>query len=246
VHVGSSDFYPLDDVFYECFNNSEKLAVELDISKIDQMSMLQKMMYQDTNTLAGDLKPELYNKISKMLFEAMIPQNMANKMKPWGAIVTVQGIEMMKNGLNPAYGIDMHFLNRAKNREKEIIELETVDYQISIFEMFDEHAEAFFEYMMDEFESGSKETEKMMEAWKSGDDKALNKLINDVAGEMEDMDYIFEKLIIERNYTMNEKIEKYLAGKENIFVVVGAGHLIGEEGIVNLLEETGKYTITRK
>ncbi|HRS02579.1 MAG TPA: TraB/GumN family protein, partial [Bacteroidota bacterium] len=90
------------------------------------------------------------------------------------------------------------------------------------------------------------ETHNLMEAWEKGDEKALMKYFIDVDENFPKMQELMMQLIDERNVKMTKKIEEYLTTNKTYFVVVGAGHTIGENGIVNLLKKTNKYKIEKK
>jgi hypothetical protein len=78
--------------------------------------------------------------------------------------------------------------------------------------------------------------DQMTEAWKTGDAKTLDGLILDA---MRQFPQIHKKLLLDRNKEWTAKIEKLLAGGKNIFVVVGAAHLIGKDSVVELLAKKG-------
>jgi len=84
----------------------------------------------------------------------------------------------------------------------------------------------------------AQQLEKMGEAWKKGDTKAMEKVVmGDDIKRSPEYKPLVEKLIDERNVKMVEKIEGYLKGGDTVFVVVGVGHLVGPKGIVKLLED---------
>ena len=81
--------------------------------------------------------------------------------------------------------------------------------------------------------NGVKEwTQKVQEAYVAGDDAKLKAMLET---QFEPRTF-YKKLIEDRNVNIEKRVEEYLKGKEQCFVVVGSGHLIGDKGIVKLLE----------
>ena len=79
-----------------------------------------------------------------------------------------------------------------------------------------------------------------MSAWKSGDMKRIEAvMLTDQLNENPEFSALFKRLFDDRNTMMTQKIEQMLKKTKNYFVVVGAGHLVGEEGIVSLLKRHG-------
>ncbi len=80
---------------------------------------------------------------------------------------------------------------------------------------------------------------KMVEDWEKGDAKALDQLVRKAARDNPKLEPIMKKLFDDRNVKMLSKIEKYLQSNQSHFVVVGAGHMVGEKGLVQLLRDKG-------
>jgi uncharacterized protein YbaP (TraB family) len=80
---------------------------------------------------------------------------------------------------------------------------------------------------------------KLTQAWTSGDTKAMESILTKSVSEDGRLAFILEKLVYERNRKMVSKIEDYLKEKETYFVMVGAGHLVGDRGIIEILKGKG-------
>ena len=76
----------------------------------------------------------------------------------------------------------------------------------------------------------------LLKAWQSGDSEKLEKLLNEA---MEEAPVIYKRLVTERNRRWLSKIEELTRGKENAIIIVGAGHLVGTNGVVELLKKKG-------
>ena len=165
-----------------------------------------------------------------------------SRQKPWFLALSLASLEFIKLGFDPNYGIDRYFLSKA-TAKKKILELESFDYQINLFSQFSEKdQDLLLLYMLRDIKVLEQELDKLLQAWTSGDTKAIESIITRSVSEDKKLTPIYEKLIYERNRNMASKIEDYLKTKESYFVIVGAGHLVGSQGIIEILKGKGFLT----
>ena len=135
----------------------------------------------------------------------------------------------------------MHFLEKAGS--KKIIELESIDYQMGLFSNFsDKEQELFLLQTIKETKQLSKETDALVNAWKEGNAGGLESLMSKSIEGSPQMARIYERILYERNRNMADKIQDFLRTDRTYFIVVGAGHLTGNKGILDLLKKRG-YSI---
>ncbi len=245
IHVGKSGTFPLNNVIENAFTNSSNLVVEVDIDSINPMSLMKYMVYSDSNTLQSNLKPEVYIKLVKLFDEIGLPELLYTKLKPWAAIMMAQQFSMKESGVSAENGIDKYFIDKARGNKK-IISLETAEYQMSILEEFDKVSNEFVEYSLKDFKNENDQIDNMFKAWKNGNESEIEKIINEEENDFPSYKSIMEKLLYNRNINMTSKIGDWLKGNETYFVVVGAGHLVGNRGIVNLLRKNKELSIIQK
>lgn len=245
IHVGKEGTFPLNSEIENAFDKSKNLVVEVDIDSVNPMSLMQYMVFQDTNTLESSLKPEVYNKLVKMFDEIGLPPLVYSKLKPWAAVMMAQQFSMKSDGVTAENGIDKYFMGKARGK-KNVISLETAEYQMSILEEFDKISNEFVEYSLKDLKENSNQVDEMFKAWRNGDDAGIEKIINSEVEDFPSYKSIMEKLLYKRNINMSTKITEWLKGTDTFFVVVGAGHLVGERGIVNLLKKSKDYKIIQK
>ena len=244
IHVGSSGMYPLDYRIMTAYDDSRSVAFEVDMTKVDPMEMQKYVMYTDGTLLSDKISAESYEKLSKVFDKYDMPAEAYRSMKPWVAAISAQQLIMNREGgYTGGQGIDEYFMAQAGKDSKEIRSLETIEYQMNLFEEFGEMSDSFIQFTIDNSENTVGEVDKMIKAWKEGNKDALMGFINDSKSDYPEFEGVFEKLIDVRNNNMTKKIEEWLTEERTIFVVVGAGHLIGENGIISQLEKTGKYDI---
>lgn len=248
IHVGDDAMYPLDEEIYAAFDESEALVVELDQRKLDQQTAMKYMLDMSGKKLSEKISPENFQKISQTL-GMLMPLEQIEMLKPWAAGLTMQMMKMQQVGMNPSLGIDMHFLEKADKKKLPIEQLETAEFQFSLFDKLGENPDALLMYLDEEMEKKMGETIKAMTTeWSEGDIDDLKAIID---AEMENMDNESAKIIQEdffltRNKNMAAKIQEYLKENKKYFVIAGAGHMIGEGGIVDILEKSdAQYTFTR-
>lgn len=247
IHIADKSLYPLSKVVEDAFSDSDFLSVEADVS--DQSSILALtplLMYGDEDNIFNHLSEEGINKFETALLELGIKSNQFEKLNIWTAGSAVLQLQLMKAGYLGAEGIDMYFLNQAKKFEKKIIELEGMAFQIGIFNnLTDLEQEELFIKNLGTIEETTNEFEELLNAFISEDLNELEKFLmaeDEITLEDEKLE---EELLLSRNIGMVEKIESYIQNEQNVFVVAGVMHFIGEGSIIELLEQEG-YTIKRK
>ena len=241
VHFMKKEVYPLNNKIEDAFEKSSILAVEANINdaaKLDLQKLLTSAFYPGDETLEKHVAKETYELLKKETAPLGMPVELIRKQKPWFLAMTLESIELMKLGFNPQYGIDNHFLKKAAGKKK-IMELESLDYQINLLSGFsDEEQELFLLHTLKDLKILKQETGKLLQAWLTGDAKGIEAIASRVNGDRR-LARIYEKLYYERNAAMTSKIEEFLKTKETYFVVIGAGHLVGNKGIIELLKRKG-------
>jgi uncharacterized protein YbaP (TraB family) len=241
VHVLKPENYPLPAPIEAAFTNSPIVAFETDIGAMDepaaQMQLMGKAMLPVGETLQDQLSPALYTRFTNQLQETGLPGAMLERFKPALAALTLEVMELQKLGYDPEYGLDKHFYTLAHKGKKEIVPLETIEFQIGLLTgLSKEEGEQVMKSTLDEIDKTKQEVQKMLTAWQTGDAEGLEKLLNEAAHEAP---AIFKRLVTDRNQTWIPKIEGWLQGDKNVVVIVGAGHLVGKEGVVELLRKKG-------
>jgi len=138
--------------------------------------------------------------------------------------------------------VDKHYYALAKKQGKQTIPLETVDFQINLLSNFSkEEGEALMKSTLRQMDSLKKDFDELLKAWETGDNEKLDKMLNEAMG---DSPAIYKRLLTDRNRNWIPKLEELTQGGKNVIVIVGAGHLVGKEGVVELLRQKG-YKVTQ-
>jgi len=242
LHFAKKDIYPLHRSIENAFDQSDSLVVEAnvnDVKKIDIQNLMEQAIYPNNDTLEKHISSETLEWLGKETGGLGIPFELLNKQKPWFLAMTLASLESIKLGLDPNLGIDHYFLSKAEGKKK-ILELESIDYQINLLSGFsDKDQELFLIYTLKDLQIMEQEVNQLTQAWISGDTKSMESLLTKSLSEDKRLFTIFEKLIFGRNRRMASRIEDFLETKETYFVIVGAGHLVGRQGVIELLRGKG-------
>lgn len=245
VHFMKEDAYPLGSVIENAFAVSGTLAVEADINNIGKTT-LERLgetgFYHGDDSIARHISPETYAYVKQEAARLGFPIASIDRQRPWLLGMMMSSMELMKAGYNPHYGIDKYFLTRAAGKKK-ILELESIDYQINLLAgLPDDEQESFLIYAIKDLQTLIAQMDMVMEAWRSGNAGRISSIMErSIAGD-ERLQAIHKKIMTDRNRNITQKIVSYLGSRETVFVVVGAGHLVGDKGIVELLRKQG-YTV---
>ena len=243
VHAGEPDMYPLADSIENAFKASDILVVEVNINEVSELKTALLMMkygtYPEGESLRDNLPEDLYARLSERFEEGGISLAVMDVYRPWVIMTMTEVLAIQEAGYSEEYGIDIHFLNLAIDRGIEMIELETAEYQMQLLSgLSDELMIQILEMSLEEPLTVA-DLDLMFELWEDGDAAGLEELMFEGLVEEPALASYYDVLLTQRNYNMLEKIEAFLADDYICFVVVGAGHLVGEEGLLSLLEEKG-------
>jgi uncharacterized protein len=241
IHVGDSSMYPLPAEVESAFAAAKALAVEINIKNVNQaktMSLVQAYgMYGADDSLTKHLSKETMATLDEYCTKHNVPRAGIEQLKPWVVAVTIAALAWQQAGEDPALGIDMHFLNESKPPQR-VEELETMESQLAIFATAtEEEQQGMLETTLKQGDKIKDMIKRIQSAYISGDPDALQKIMEEEA----DMGSksLTKKLLDDRNVTMAAKLDEFLKGKEPVFVVVGAAHIIGDKGVAKLLRDKG-------
>ncbi|WP_139906020.1 TraB/GumN family protein [Clostridium thermarum] len=242
IHVGDKNLYPLHQVVEDAFESSDVVVGEIDMTNTAKLTdQAFQLVYTNGETVLDHLSEEGKKKIDEVCEELDFNYTLLKTQKIWSFGSFLSGYQMKKAGYDANYGIDMYFMNKAKGN-KRIEELEGAEFQFDMLNNFtDEEQEKYFIMSLTNLEETKKDLDELFEIYKSGDESAMLKAL----GEEDRSTNYYKKMILDRNINMTSKIEGYLNTGDTYFVVAGLAHLIGEDGIVKMLQDKG-YTVIRK
>ena len=245
IHFLKQENYPLNPRIDRAFDQSTVLVVEANISdpgKLNPQKLLESALYPENDSLERHVSTETYDYVKRETGNLGLPFELVSKQRPWFLALTLEALELMKLGFDPRYGVDIYFLSKAQGTKK-ILELESLDEQIDLLSNFsDREQEYFLLYTLKDLHVLGEQASTLVKAWRSGNTGEIESVFTKSVKEDGRLAPIFEKLIDNRNRKMISKIEGYLNTDGTYFVVVGAGHLVGNKGIIEILKSKG-YTV---
>lgn len=243
IHVADGSVYPLSKDILNAFVASDAVAVEANIlmTNPEDIAYVQEIMYlEDGTTIDQLISEESYQAYAQIMDKNGIPKEMYDLLKPWYAAILVQNLTMTTD-YSAVMGIDMYFLQLAYNW-KPIIELEGVKYQMDMFDGFSpELQEGYLVGALSGEETGNEQLAQMLAYWKDGNVEDLKTMVFAETGETEIEKEFNEKLWDVRDKHMGESVAAMLTEdtENDYFVIVGAGHMISDTGIVQYLQSLG-------
>ena len=247
VHMLTEAHYPLAPAFDAAYKDSDLLVEELDMAELlaptAQMAFLSKGMLGSDQSLEKLVSPATLALVNKALADLGPAGEMLKRFKPWLLAMTLEQLEMQKAGYDASLGLDKHFYDRAQENGKKVLGLETAEYQISRFEgMTMEQQDKLLAETLKQLETEKASITKLLDAWKSGDAPTVEQI---VLKDLKSDPVLYQRLLVERNRNWLPKIDELFARKTRSFVVVGAAHLVGPDGLLNMLKAKG-YTIEQQ
>lgn len=244
IHFGDEALYPLPEYVQRAFDQPQSLVVELDMSAVSFAEARHVLAMSGRlpggERLQDKLDPGQWSDLEQISRSLGMPATAFERMKPWLVAVQLTASQIRRSGFNETLGIDKHLLDRYKRDrpDGQIIELETFSEQMSLFdELSDQDELAFLQQTLAEFHDTPQSLMAILDAWKTGDEAALDALITGAFAHREDN--LFRRIFTDRNAMMQEKVSHRLQQGEKLFVVVGAGHVVGGDGLKTRLENSG-------
>jgi uncharacterized protein YbaP (TraB family) len=244
IHVGREDMYPLPSAIMQPWKQAETLMVETDINQSDantQQRLLSYAMLPDGVSLPQQLNSSLYAQTMQTAARYQLQEPLLAKFRPWFVAITLQQQAIQQAGYQVALGIDQHFISEAQNRQLTINYLETPEQQFAYLAKLENIENDFLASTLKQINQVNEELPNLIAAWESGDRNKIQALLNDADTSPALQEYLEQHLIKERNQNWMPKIMA-LPFHRN-FIVVGAMHLYGSNGLLTMLEQND-YKLT--
>jgi len=241
LHVLRQDAYPLAAAIAKAYADCRKIVFETDIAAMQEPAMQAKMLqlglYPQGQNLLPNLDGHTRQLLARKMTELGLPLEQFVRFKPWFLALTLTTVELQRMGFNPIYGLDLHFFNKARTDAKEIGFLEPVELQLNLLgNMVKKDQNAFLNQTLKDLEVVNELAADLVKFWKAGNADGLHQLL---FKSFKDYPAIHDRLLIQRNKKWVKEIEGLMRENKNVLFVVGAGHLVGPESVVDLLKRRG-------
>jgi uncharacterized protein YbaP (TraB family) len=241
VHVLSQKSYPLKPALNSAFESSGRVVFEIDLSRFTTTNFRREFrrtaLYPPWQSLSKKVSPETIELLKEVLPAYGLTLKRVERLKPWFIAEWLSSRTLEMAGFSESFGVDIYFFRKARATGKPVLGLETLRDQAEIFDHFnDEENERYLLGTLATLASYPASVGRLVDAWQSGNVALLDKILN----QDKYSDPVTHKaLFSERNTKWVPEIEALAHESENYLVIVGAGHLVGEDGVVAQLKRAG-------
>ena len=255
IHVGVEEYYPLPDYVLDAFRGSDALAVEANIVAFEkdlagQVNMLKKMVYTDGTNIKDHLSEETYQRAVEILKENSLYSAAYDAYYPvlWWNLI--DNAAVMQADVDAELGIDRYMIELAEDEDKQILEVESAEFQYDMLASFSQELQVYLlEMVIEGYEQDLlvPEIYELVTLWGEGNEESFQAYLTaqeEVEREAEALLYqeYNDALIVSRNEAMTEYAVDALESGEELFICVGAAHVIGEGAMAENLRALG-YTV---
>ncbi|MEM7396661.1 MAG: TraB/GumN family protein, partial [Verrucomicrobiota bacterium] len=241
-HVLKKSHYPLPAEYEKAYTEVKQLYFETDLDNFN-MAKVQKLMARaamltNGKTLQTSLSEDTWKQLAAYAEKTGLPLDKFQVFKPWMVTFMIMMTELQKQGIDPMHGLDMYFSNKARADGKTVGGLETPEAHVHALSAFDEAlSEDMVKSTLEQVDQLAGEAEKLVNAWRAGD---MKKIDGFVSGSMrQEYPDLYKRLLVDRNRNWVPDIEKLIQSGVPTMIVVGAGHLVGEDSVNRMLEAKG-------
>ena len=243
-HMLKPSDYPLPLEFEEVYKKVNWLVFETDICQLNSTEFEKKfintMSLPSGQILADRLSPQAYSGLIHYAAKNNIDTGRLQRFKPQMVCLMISLQELNKLGLT-AQGVEQYLGDKAIIDGKKMTELETIDEQIHyVATMGQGNETALILQTLEDLKTLPDDLNIMSTAWRSGDVESL--FNTGIKPMMENYPEVYRSLLVERNNNWLPKIEQLIQQPDEKFILVGALHLIGEDGLLQQLRNRG-YTV---
>jgi len=241
IHYLKKENFPLNKTILAALDRSQRLVLEIDVNgvtpEVAQKVTLSKALYSDGTTLQQNISAKDYELARQRAEQLGLDMQVLNPVKPWFVSMTLVAFRLQQLGFEHSLGVDNFLATRAKNNGTPVSGLETLEYQIGVMdELSKGDQELLLRQSLSDLNLLDEHIHGIVQAWLKGDANALEPLL---LGSMREYPGIHGKLIVERNRRWVPQIEKMLEQGGGVLVAVGAAHVLGKDGVVEMLKQRG-------
>ena len=241
MHMLRASDYPLPTAVDGLVDRAETIVMEIDLDDVDlpaqQRVILEKALLPQGTVLADVVDGEIYGVLEQGAAQAGIELELLTRFEPWFLAITMLEVGMRKIGFEAERGIEQYVLGLSRGDGKEILGLETIEFQIGIFDaMTPELQREFLAQTLTELEGAETTMNAMTDAWSACE---LERLSDELLGSFDEFPGLYDTLVTERNEKWAGSLERMLDDGKRYLVVVGALHLVGSDSVIELMTARG-------
>lgn len=246
IHVLGKADYPLPEAFGRAYNDADIVILEADVSTLESPAYQQKILregtYSGDSDITDDLSGETLERLESYLQQRGIPAAPLYRLRPGILSLTLTVIELQRLGFTET-GVDEYYETQAMNDGKDLAYLESADDQVRfLLDMGKGQEDELVRHTLAEMEKLPRYMDHLKTAWREGDIGQLEAVGLDTW--IDRFPDVYQALLVDRNHNWLPQIERMLETGDTEMVLFGALHLVGDDGILTLLEDRG-YELER-
>ncbi|MBQ2676664.1 MAG: TraB/GumN family protein [Clostridia bacterium] len=254
IHVGRKSMYPLPDYVMNAFKQSDSLAVEFDIIAYEkdldaQIESVSKYLYTDRTTIRSHVTEETLNAAIEILKANGLYDQVWNYYCATVWADLINGITYERYSVFYEYGIDRYLINEAYKQNKEVLDVESASFQSAMMAGFsDRLQEMLLKSAIEDYYEISvnilEEHNTQIDIWSKGNESIFAGYLNlgyEFESPQEELLYqeYNKAMITDRNKNMADYAEEALKSGKEVFICVGAAHVVGKGAMADLLKQRG-------
>lgn len=241
VHLLPASAGPLPQAYGEALQQADTLVFETDLQALArpqaQTRFLAAAQAPPPQGLRGLIGAQTYQALTGELAALGMPASALDGFQPWFAAMTLELLRFTHAGFSPEYGVDVRLHARAVAAGKDVTWLESVDEQIAMLAgMSSATEEAYLQATLAQDRASAPPPAELLRIWQSNDTVALAATVEQMR---RDYPALHEQVLAARNRRWLGELQRRFAGTRSQLVVVGAAHLLGRDGLLELLESNG-------
>jgi uncharacterized protein len=245
VHVLKPADSDLPAEALRAYEGARALVMELDLNNLDASQLagsgLELAALPPGETLQNVVGARAYARFLEHAKPLGLDPELFSHEQPWFVALAIEQLELTRLGFEAGSGVDEQFAQRAQSDHKPIIALETLDEQLGLFAHLSLPQQSrFLLYTLDDTDDAARQVDTVVEAWRRGDTVALERLLGESYAQFPEF---YRLLTTDRNRRWLPTLLGLLHESQDYLVIVGALHLVGKDGIVELLRQSGYEVI---
>lgn len=239
IHAGKPSLYPLPAPIERAWQQSRALVMEVDMTGVSpaqwqQMGTITRL--GEGETLNSQMPPELYRRTLAAATKNGLTETTIAPLRPWFVAIALTQATLERSGFSGELGVDQHFARRAAEGGKPVVGFETLPEQLGYLSRVGDQQLLMLTSTLDELPGIESSFHTVMQAWQDGDQATLVNLLREEMGPAQLQEWLEQTLLVQRNRNW---LQKWPGLPNESFIVVGALHLYGDQGLIALLEQQG-------
>ncbi len=247
VHILKKNSYPLPQAIENIYGCCKTVVFETDLDGMNdpdsQKMIMKRGLYPQGHTLSGNVSRETHALLKTRLEASGLSIAQFDRFKPWFVAMTITGLELQRLGFDPDLGIDRYFYEKAKQEKRDMVFLETNNFQLNLMASLNKrHQDSFLRGVLKELDVIESLASEMLDAWNTGNGEKLDSILK--KSNAEDPE-IYDRFFVQRNRKWITHIKRLMKQDNDVLIIVGAGHLVGKESVIDLLIKKG-YSVMQR